>query len=741
MTIGKKVLLYSLPFGIANLLLCFFLLLFYVVPRFYELEQEDISDDIERVTGAIESEIKHLQDFCTDYSVWDDSHEFFLNRSKKFIADNLTTEVLERNRLSTLQFINTSGAVIFSVYRGDGKTPASGVGVLPPPADLLAAIFPQGAPPAALKGLISTVRGPMLLVGRHVTDTAGMAAPRGLLVMGRLLDAKHFALLRSQTRVDFEILPLPRPGVAAARTGEVSITSSGGFISARTLVADISGKPAFLVQVTKQGKIMAQGRTSLMAFMLAFAAGFLALFWCSYLLLRRVITQPLANLTASTQEIEASKNLGHRLPVESDDEIGILATQFNSLLADLQSAGRSLKESEEAFRTLYEEAPVGIFTSLPEGRYLGANKYFARLLGEQNPEDLVRRITNISAQTYCDPDDRQRLIDLLTQQGEVSNFITRLKSLAGESRWVSLSVRAVHGEQGAITHFEGFCSDITERVQFEEALRTSRERLRTFFDASSDMIFLKDELLRYEMVNRALAQFCSIPPGDTIGRTDAEVMPSGFAARLLGSDEAVLREGRVTVDNVTLGDRTYETRKFPVSLAGGKVGVGGTLRDITELKRAGEALRESEKRWRLIVETSLEGIFTMDAQTRITYLNQRLGDMLGYDPEELLGQPLAVVASPDDQKDMGERLANRSKGLVERYERRLRRKDGEEIVTLLSSTPLQNENGEFQGSMATFVDITELKRAEEALRRATREAEQASRAKGDFLATMSHELR
>ena len=402
---------------------------------------------------------------------------------------------------------------------------------------------------------------------------------------------------------------------------------------------------------------------------------------------------------------------------------------------------QELRQSEEAFRTLYEEAPVGIFTSLPEGRYLGVNKYFAKLLGEQSPENLLRRITNIPAQTYCDPDDRQRLIDLLTQQGEVSNFITRLKGLAAEPRWVSLSARAVHGEDGAITHFEGFCSDITERVQFEEALRTSRERLRTFFDASSDMIFLKDELLRYEMVNRALAQFCSIPPGDTIGRTDAEIMPAGFAAKLLGSDEEVLREGRVTVDNVTLGERTYETRKFPVPLAGGKTGLGGTLRDITELKRAGEALRESEKRWRLIVETSLEGIFTMDAQTRITYLNQRLGDMLGYAPEELLGRPLSTVAFPEDQDGVNEKIASRRKGVVERNERRLRRKDGGEIVTLLSATPLQDEDGEFQGSMATFVDITELKRAEEALRRAKREAEQASRAKGDFLATMSHELR
>ncbi|MDQ7835644.1 MAG: PAS domain S-box protein [Humidesulfovibrio sp.] len=402
---------------------------------------------------------------------------------------------------------------------------------------------------------------------------------------------------------------------------------------------------------------------------------------------------------------------------------------------------RELRQSEEAFRTLYEEAPVGIFTSLPEGRYLGVNKYFAKLLGEQDPEALVRRVTDISTQTYSDPADRERLYAQLTQQGEVSNFVTRLKGAAQEPRWVSLSARAVYAEDGSVEHFEGFCSDITERVHFEDALRASRERLRTFFDASSDMIFLKDELLRYEMVNRALARFCSVAPVDAIGHTDAEIMPSVFASRLRVSDELVQKEGRVTVDIVTLGERTYETRKFPVPLVGGKTGVGGTLRDITDFQRAEAALRDSEKRWRLIVETSLEGIFTMDAQSKITYLNHRLADMLGYEPEELLGKHISVVAFPEDYEAVEEKIANRRKGIVERYERRLRRKDGEEVMTLLSATPLQDEAGVFQGSMATFVDITELKRAEEALRRASREAENASRAKGEFLATMSHELR
>ncbi len=402
---------------------------------------------------------------------------------------------------------------------------------------------------------------------------------------------------------------------------------------------------------------------------------------------------------------------------------------------------RELRLSEEAFRTLYVEAPVGIFKSLPEGRYTSVNKYFARLFGEQGPEELVRRSGCAPDQTSCDFDDRERLFDLLERQGEVANFVTRVKGEAAQPRWVSLSVRAVRGDDGAIKHFEGFCSDISERVQFEEALRASEERLRTFFDASLDMIFLKDEALRYQMVNRALAQFCSLPPEDATGRTDAEVMPAGFAAKLQDSDEEVLREGWVTLDDVTLGERTYETRKFPVPLAGGKTGVGGTLRDITAFKRAEAALRDSEKRWRMIVETSLEGIFTMDTENRITYLNHRLADMLGYEPEELIGKSIDLAVFPEDLEGIREKVANRPRGLVERYERRLRRKDGGEIMTLLSASPLQDEDGVYQGSMATLVDITELKRAEEAMRRATREAEHANQVKGDFLATMSHELR
>ena len=164
-------------------------------------------------------------------------------------------------------------------------------------------------------------------------------------------------------------------------------------------------------------------------------------------------------------------------------------------------------------------------------------------------------------------------------------------------------------------------------------------------------------------------------------------------------------------------------------------------RDITIHKRTEEALRESEERWRMYLETANEGVFTMDAQTRITYVNQRFADMLGGRPEEIIGTVMADYIFPEDLPDVRKRVENRRGGGRERYERRLRRRDGGEIWTLLSAIPLHAEDGTFQGSFAMFIDITERKRVEEALSRAKEQAEAANRAKSQFLANVSHEIR
>ncbi len=140
------------------------------------------------------------------------------------------------------------------------------------------------------------------------------------------------------------------------------------------------------------------------------------------------------------------------------------------------------------------------------------------------------------------------------------------------------------------------------------------------------------------------------------------------------------------------------------------------LHDMTELKRSHDALKESEERYRRIVETSGEGIWSMDRQSRTTFVNQRIADMLGYSIDQMLCREVDSFLYPEDLGDHESKMRMRRVGRDEFYERRLRRKDGKTVWTSVSATALQDAEGNFAGSFAMFTDITERKNMEDALR-------------------------
>lgn len=151
--------------------------------------------------------------------------------------------------------------------------------------------------------------------------------------------------------------------------------------------------------------------------------------------------------------------------------------------------------------------------------------------------------------------------------------------------------------------------------------------------------------------------------------------------------------------------------------------VVATGRDVTGRIEADCLLRESEQRFRKIVETAQEGIWTIDAEARTTYVNQRMEQMLGYGPGEMDGRPIYDFMDAELRPLAEARMEDRRRGVRYVHEFPLRRKDGAQVWMLLSASPLTDESGAMTGTLGMFADITGLKAAQAAARDAERRLE------------------
>ena len=267
-------------------------------------------------------------------------------------------------------------------------------------------------------------------------------------------------------------------------------------------------------------------------------------------------------------------------------------------------------------------------------------------------------------------------------------------------------------------------NELAARQEAEEQLVRERQLLRTVIDNLPLAAYAKDLQGRKTMTNPSdLAWMGAQNEREVLGKTDAEIYQGEQARVFLEHDDYVLTDQEpVTNYEAWLehpqGHRVYIlSSKVPLlGPDGDMVGIVGVTQDITERKLAEEALRESEKRFRRIVETSMEGIWEDNTESRLTYVNARMAQMLGYSPEEMIGQLADTFIHPDELDAHRKMRLRRHQGLSDTYERRMLGKEGQEVWTLVSATPIFAAQDGYVGSFAMIRDITDEKRAEIALR-------------------------
>lgn len=275
--------------------------------------------------------------------------------------------------------------------------------------------------------------------------------------------------------------------------------------------------------------------------------------------------------------------------IEIDKETILLQSIVRDI-SERKEADKRLRVSEENYRSIFENAIEGIFRTTPTGRVILANTTFARMYGYNSPEELVQFFTDIGKELYVNPEDRERFKSVCEKQGSVEGFEEQVYRKDRSKSWVSINARTVRDADGKTLYYEGTIEDIAPRKEMEIALRVSEDRYRTFIDSTSDGVFLKDNKLRYVIVNKSLRMFFKKNEKEIIGKTDFELRPPEDAKKATRADKESLKSSSIVISEETLGDRVYEIRRFAV-LLGDKRGIGGFVRDITERKRVEEELK------------------------------------------------------------------------------------------------------------------------------------------------------
>lgn len=263
-------------------------------------------------------------------------------------------------------------------------------------------------------------------------------------------------------------------------------------------------------------------------------------------------------------------------------------------ISDRKKAEAAIEQSESNYRNLVGRMPDGVYKSTHDGRFVEVNPAMIDMLGYSSKEELMS--VDIKTQLYFEPTDRE---SIMLQEKLQEMGVFRMKKKDGSEIWVEDHGWYILAENGDITFHEGILRDITDRKKTEDALLESENRYRIFINSTSDMVFLKDDNLKYLFVNDSLAAFFEAKVSDMIGKTDFDFLPEKMAQNCLTSDNLALDSNSVVEEDEQVGDKVYSIHKFRVPMINGKYGVGGNLRDITaridadkKLKKQTEELRE-----------------------------------------------------------------------------------------------------------------------------------------------------
>jgi PAS domain S-box-containing protein len=463
---------------------------YFIRPSFLALEQESTTRNMQRWLDALNREIHHLDTQCFDWSAWDDTYQFALDRNEDFIHTNLVLSAFTENQICLIYLFDTGGKVVWGkIYDASHEQfvslPDFSVDQWPVTHPLLV----RGGRSDAVTGVLMTALGPMLVAARSIFPSEGEAPPHGTFLMGRLLSEDLLGVLREQThldmqvwRVDQDTLPPEAAPMAARRPMQTVYLDeqNAQVLQAYATLPDIYGNPVLSFQLDAPRDILERGLTAMRLDVLTMVGATALVLALLLFLLQRHIIRPLTGLTRHAASMsESAEFMPYEGPV-GRDEIGTLSREFNrmvdrvreemSLHAQMEAA---LRDSEARIRTILETAPDGIITANEQGVIESLNRVAADLFG-YDPAALIGQPVD----RLLEASERHQVSETLSKLSEASArtqvLDQEVSGLHRSGRRIPLHIRVSPVPVGGARLYTAVLRDMTEIKQMQERVSRSR---------------------------------------------------------------------------------------------------------------------------------------------------------------------------------------------------------------------------------------------------------------------------
>jgi len=411
-----------------------------------------------------------------------------------------------------------------------------------------------------------------------------------------------------------------------------------------------------------------------------------------------------------------------------NDELGELAQAFDDMaekleLRDLERtlAGEALRESENRFRSFFELSGAGFAITSPHGAWIRFNRKLADMLGYSSEELLTKTWKELTPPEDL-PSELRRYEQALAGKKTSEDIEKRYIRKDGALIYVHISSRPVRSPDGTIEYFLSTITDITWQKEAEQALSESVEKYRNIFENAVEGIFQSTPDGRFLGVNPAMAEMCGFSTPEEMVETITDIESALYvhpgqreAWKRLMEERGVVKKFEHPIYRKDGSVLWISTNSRAVRDDSGEIlYYEGTHEDITERKQAEERLKESENRYRLILNSVNDAVFTHDEEGNIIDVNNKMLEMYRVAPEQAKSFSIRTdYSAPDNPTDkLAELWAEVLDGKEQSFEWKARRpNDGTtfDAEVFLARIELNSKNL----ILASVRDITERKAGEQ----------------------------